>query len=37
MGEYEWLVVIGLLLYIAFAGYGVQKKLRELEKKIDKK
>ncbi len=34
MGEYEWLVILGLLLYIAFTLHEVKKKNYEVGREV---
>jgi hypothetical protein len=35
--HYDWLVVVGLLLYVAFTVHELQKELAAIRKKLDQK
>jgi hypothetical protein len=37
MERYDWLVIVGLLIYIAFTVHDLKKGLEAIRKKIDQK
>jgi hypothetical protein len=34
MSEFDWLVVSGLLLYIAFTVHGIKKQVEKLQERL---